>query len=142
MIIHALSVRQPYAEMIISGIKSVELRTWTTPFRGRLWLHTGLKSDASAEAFFRQQLLIGNRILDKGCYLGILNLTAIVPMDKQRWELWRKKHHDLSDYTPNFYGWLFSVDKRFETPIHGRGAQGLFTPSELVLTQLRLASNY
>jgi ASCH domain-containing protein len=33
----ALSVRQPWAELILTGRKKIELRTWTTDHRGPLW---------------------------------------------------------------------------------------------------------
>lgn len=34
-----LSIRQPYAWLIVNGIKPVENRTWSTRFRGRILIH-------------------------------------------------------------------------------------------------------
>lgn len=34
----ALCVRQPYAEFIAAGLKTLEVRTWSTPYRGPLLL--------------------------------------------------------------------------------------------------------
>ena len=36
----ALSIRQPWASMICSGIKDVENRTWKTNYRGKLLIHS------------------------------------------------------------------------------------------------------
>jgi hypothetical protein len=36
-----LSIRQPWAWLIVQGIKPVENRTWPTTFRGRLLIHAG-----------------------------------------------------------------------------------------------------
>lgn len=36
-----LSVRQPYAWLLVHGIKPVENRTWSTRFRGRVLIHAG-----------------------------------------------------------------------------------------------------
>ena len=36
MIIKALSVRQPWAQMIVQGFKTIETRTWYTDYRGDL----------------------------------------------------------------------------------------------------------
>jgi hypothetical protein len=36
-----LSIRQPYAWLIVNGIKPVENRTWATRFRGRILIHAG-----------------------------------------------------------------------------------------------------
>ena len=37
----ALSIRQPWAELILQSRKTIELRSWDTDYRGYLWLHTG-----------------------------------------------------------------------------------------------------
>ena len=37
-----LSIRQPYAWLIVQGIKPVENRTWRTNFRGRVLIHAGV----------------------------------------------------------------------------------------------------
>jgi hypothetical protein len=41
----ALSIRQPWAYLICKGLKDVENRSWSTEFRGRIYIHTGLKFD-------------------------------------------------------------------------------------------------
>lgn len=41
----ALSVRQPWAWAIISGGKTIENRSWTTPYRGPLLIHAGKAFD-------------------------------------------------------------------------------------------------
>lgn len=40
--IPCLSIRQPYAWLIVQGIKPVENRTWRTNFRGRVLIHAGV----------------------------------------------------------------------------------------------------
>ncbi len=44
----ALSIRQPWIELILSGLKTIEVRTWSTEYRGELWLHAGKKADREA----------------------------------------------------------------------------------------------
>ena len=34
-----LSLRQPYAELLVSGKKTIELRKWNTNFRGKFLVH-------------------------------------------------------------------------------------------------------
>ena len=41
----ALSIRQPWAWLIVHGHKDIENRTWTTSFRGRLLVHAGKSFD-------------------------------------------------------------------------------------------------
>ena len=40
-----LSVRQPWAWLILQGLKPIENRTWSTPYRGPLQLHAGKSFD-------------------------------------------------------------------------------------------------
>lgn len=37
----ALSIRQPWAWLIVQGHKDIENRTWHTGFRGKFWIHAG-----------------------------------------------------------------------------------------------------
>lgn len=39
----ALTVKQPWANLIISGLKDIENRTWKTNFRGRVYIHCSQK---------------------------------------------------------------------------------------------------
>jgi hypothetical protein len=41
----ALSIRQPWASMIVLGLKPVENRSWKSNFRGRMLIHAGKKFD-------------------------------------------------------------------------------------------------
>jgi hypothetical protein len=40
-VIPALSIRQPWAWLIVNGHKDIENRVWTTPYRGRFLVHAG-----------------------------------------------------------------------------------------------------
>ena len=46
----ALSIRQPYAEMILRGIKKIEYRTMRTNIRGRVYIYASL-TPGSEQAF-------------------------------------------------------------------------------------------
>ena len=41
----ALTIRQPWAHLIASGIKDIELRSWKTNYRGKIYIHSSAKSD-------------------------------------------------------------------------------------------------
>lgn len=51
----ALSIRQPWAWLIVNGYKDIENRSWPTRFRGRVLIHAGAtmtRDDYSACAIF------------------------------------------------------------------------------------------
>lgn len=59
--IPALSIRQPWAWLIVHGFKDIENRDWPTNFRGRLLVHAGQT--------------MARRYYDEGCeQLALLNL--------------------------------------------------------------------
>ena len=35
----ALTIKQPWASLIASGIKDIENRTWKTHYRGKIYIH-------------------------------------------------------------------------------------------------------
>ena len=43
-----LTVRQPWASLIVAGLKDVENRPWSTKYRGRLGNHAAMRFDQDA----------------------------------------------------------------------------------------------
>jgi hypothetical protein len=54
----ALSIRQPWAWLIVHGHKDIENRTWTTTFRGRFLVHAGRTFDPEGYRWVRRELSI------------------------------------------------------------------------------------
>ena len=133
--IPALSIRQPWAELIISGKKSIEIRTWPSRYRGPLWVHTGRTSDIELEKSF------GFSDLFHGGYIGSVTLEEIMPFDQNVWEQWRPMHLDRGNYEPGYYAWILSNPIRFRVPISGAGDRLLFLPPTDVVALLRQASD-
>lgn len=82
-----LSVRQPWAWLLMSGLKDVENRTWSTPFRGWFHVHAAKKDDPEAWAAARELCLrlTGLEIPEEivrsmmGGYVGIIRLDDCKP---------------------------------------------------------------
>src|SRR5947208_17153186 len=47
----ALSVKQPWAALLIAGLKTVEVRTWPTRARGRVLIHAAKTADPRPEGW-------------------------------------------------------------------------------------------
>ena len=45
---YALSIRQPWAELILKGEKTIETRRWNTEFRGEFYIHASKTVDNEA----------------------------------------------------------------------------------------------
>lgn len=132
--IPALSVQQPWAELIITGQKTIELRTWAPEYRGQVCLHAGKRINRRLEEHF------GLENLFRGGFIGTVELTAIVPIRPDRWRSWRERHRDPGPYQPGMFGWILKNPHRFDIPVPGRGALGLFIPSPELQERLRQAT--
>jgi len=53
----AISIRQPWANLIVHDIKPIENRSWKTNFRGRVLVHAPVKDDSISTSYLADQLL-------------------------------------------------------------------------------------
>jgi (5-formylfuran-3-yl)methyl phosphate synthase len=49
----ALSIKQPWAAMVVHGFKTIEIRRWSTRHRGRVLIHAARISDSRPESWAR-----------------------------------------------------------------------------------------
>ena len=84
--IPALSIRQPWAWLIVHGFKDIENRDWPTNFRGRLLVHAGQTMarryyDETCEELLRMGLLPANmpayEDLPRGGFVGWMVEAAL-----------------------------------------------------------------
>ncbi|XP_051792687.1 activating signal cointegrator 1 isoform X1 [Acanthochromis polyacanthus] len=87
-----LSMHQPWASLLVKGIKRVEGRTWYTSHRGRLWIAAAAKKPtdqevAEVEAMYRHIYRKEPRFpkdYPTGCLLGCVNVTDCLPQEQFR----------------------------------------------------------
>jgi hypothetical protein len=79
-------LKQPYAELLISGKKTIELRNWNTKFRGNFLIHTSKKVDKERS----ESLGINHENLIRGAIIGTANLYD-VKQYKSKAEFEKKK---------------------------------------------------
>ncbi len=125
-----LSIRQPWAELILQGHKTIELRTWRTHYRGRILIHAGYNVERDGcEAYG-----INPDELTRGALVGTVEIVDMVEFDHDSFAKMRDEHLDLGDWPGDVLGWRLANPQRLETPIPMRGRLGLFEVSEDVLT--------
>ncbi len=113
----ALSIRQPWTELILSGRKTIEVRSWPTKYRGELWLHAGKKTDTNALARFT---LSGENIC-VGAILGKCELIDCVEFNDLTWEHWRTGHLNDGILTNKSFAWFLRNPVRVpQEPMKGR----------------------
>ena len=93
--IPALSIRQPWAWLIVHGFKDIENRDWPTNFRGRLLVHAGQTMarryyDEVCEELLRMGLLPASmpayEDLPRGGFVGWTRLTNCTQHHHSPWK--------------------------------------------------------
>lgn len=106
----ALSVRQPWANMIASGEKTIETRKWETVYRGYLLICSSRKPALSPA----------------GYGICIVRLDGCIPM------LPEHEKRACCSWYPGAWAWIFDEVTRI-TPFRVKGQLGLF---EVALPQI------
>lgn len=112
--IKALTIRQPFASLVMAAVKTTENRTWRTNYRGRLLIHAGARDDR--EAMARHGDLLDE--YPRGAILGTVELLDCVRDSESEWAVDGLWHWQLADPQP------------FESPIPATGKLGLWTFDE------------
>ena len=117
-----LSICQPFAELIIQGKKTIELRKWNTKFRGEFLVHAA--KNILIEDCKRMKI---SSSITTGAIIGKVKLTDVKKYESDK-ELKsdKKKHHSLSDITKNKYGFILESPKKLRVPIPYSGKLNFF----------------
>lgn len=125
----ALSVRQPWATLIVFGIKTIEIRSWGSDQTGEIFIHVGKTVD-SREAGWRK---ISDRMRPfaelTGGLLGAVRLVGSKRYRSRRSFLGdRGRHHNPPDwFRPPWMTGFEMTDARTIEFVPMRGALGFFS---------------
>ncbi|VVE90768.1 ASCH domain-containing protein [Pandoraea bronchicola] len=105
----ALSVRQPWAWLIVNGFKDIENRTWRTGFRGRVLVHASkgmTRAEYEDVEDFLRYAVAGPRItlpvfdeLDRGGIVGAATIIDCIPPERasSAWHMEDQFGFEISD---------------------------------------------
>jgi hypothetical protein len=108
-----LSLKQPYAELVVSGKKTIELRNWNTKFRGKFLIHASLSPDKEGMKEF------GFEKLSTGVIVGETELVDVKHYKNSEEHQKDKSKHLANDSWGN-YGFILKNAKRLK-PISAKG---------------------
>jgi hypothetical protein len=136
-----LSLRQPWATLVVRGAKWVETRSWRTGHRGLLAIHAAKVFPPVARSLcwdepFRTLLQQGGYHswdqLPLGQILGTVTLTDCVATEEIDPALTAMGHPNpdlekaLGDFRPRRWGWLLGNARPLIVPVACNGNLGLF----------------
>jgi ASCH domain-containing protein len=110
-----LSLKQPYAELLVSGKKTIELRKWNTSFRGKFLVHASKNIDKERLDFPG----IDHNKLISGAVIGAAILYDVKQYrDKTELEADKNKHlADAKQFGFCKYGFMIKNAHRFRRSI-------------------------
>ena len=123
-----LTIKQPWATLIVEGYKEYEFRSWKTNYRGKLLIHAGLSIEKTMEERFKEY----NLKYDRGAIIGEATITDCILVDEDF-------NQKLSDKNPlvyarsnhvEKYAWKLENRKKYDEPIYIKGKLGLWNYEE------------
>jgi hypothetical protein len=103
----ALSLKQPWAELVVSGKKTVELRNWNTSFRGEFLVHASQAPNKEAMAKY------GFTALPTGCIVGKATLVDVKTYkNRAEFEADENKHFAIDLYDETAKGFILTNAQR------------------------------
>ena len=135
-----LTVKQPWASLIVEGIKDIENRTWKTNYRGRILIHAsgrklkGIMGDYLSEKQIEFLYCGGTRLkkvydfeCGKQTYSAIIGSVEIIDCVINHPSIWAEKtfYDGFEDDKP-IYNWVLANPIKFEKPIPCKGALSLW----------------
>ena len=110
----ALSIRQPWVEIILSGDKNVENRVWETKYRGAVLLHASKTVDREDFDYYQKEYGLDYKTMPVGAILGIADIVDCTLDVRSKW------------HVEGQYGWYLENVRRFSRPLPYKGALRLF----------------
>lgn len=138
----AITVWQPWAQLLAEGKKKVETRSWRTNYRGGILIHAAKKdplwgiSQIPDEGWEKALLSLGlyeafNRFerFPIGVIIGKATLTNCILIDQAYHDHIKRYCPEeilYGDFTVGRYAWLLERPQLFKDPIPASGKQGLW----------------
>ncbi|XP_014676538.1 PREDICTED: activating signal cointegrator 1-like [Priapulus caudatus] len=118
-----MSMHQPWASLLIKGIKRDEGRTWYSAHRGRLWIAAGVKEPSHDEIKSVEREcsanINGNVIFPEyyptSCLLGCVDIDDVLPQEQ-----YRVQYKDGDSTSPYVFVCRNPQELLFKFPIKGQ----------------------
>lgn len=129
----AITIKQPFASLIVDGIKDIENRTWKTNFRGTVLIHAACKKPPKLPGDMISGLQYASLFTSNNIHLlqntevygAIIGSVDIVDCVINHPSVWAEKTEGVlsgntfytKDETKTIYNWVLANPIRFAKPI-------------------------
>ncbi len=117
-----LSISQPFADLIISGKKTIELRKWNTNFRGEFLIHAPIKiRTEDCKRLKITKKLVTGVIIGKAELYDVKKYNSSKEVKKDQ-----KFHFASKNFQNKTFGFKIKNVKPLRIPIPWKGQLGFF----------------
>lgn len=127
--LYGLSIQQPWIDMIVRGIKTIEIRSWKVKRRGIIALHTPSKIDLNAAYFYGFH---NPWELPRGKILALAEITDVIQMDESNILDLLEKHYQPLPIEPGSFGILLENIQILRRPVACKGRPMFFPLPEKI----------
>lgn len=119
----ALTIKQPWASLIVGGYKQYEFRSWKTNYRGKILIHAGLSVEKDVINKFDNY----NLDYENGAIIGEAEIVDCILVDEWFDNELRKVNNEVygNDHIGQ-YAWKLENIKKYNNPIYLKGKLGLW----------------
>lgn len=131
----AITIWQPWAYMLIVGLKRYETRSWKTNYRGPLAIHAAAKADSAIKQTMdinlynylnNEVLLYHARDLPRGCVVGVCELVECHKIDADFMKSLNSQEKRFGNFVIGGYAWQIKNMSMLANPIYIKGQQRLW----------------
>lgn len=132
-IMKAISLLQPWASLVVMGIKTIETRNWGTGYRGPILIHA---SQGKAGSLFACEPPFKNYIPDfkrlpYGAIIGRATISDVIRMEnidlpEELINRLTMEERAFGDYSHGRFAWLLETPEQFVNPIPARGTLSIW----------------
>lgn len=123
-----LTIREPWATLIVDGYKKYEFRTWKTNYRGKILIHAGMNLEKDMLERFKDY----NLKCSKGAIIGEATLVDCILVNKKFEKelleidniVYGRSTHKMK------YAWKLDNIIKYDNPIFVKGKLGLWNYEE------------
>lgn len=112
----AITIKQPWASLIVGGYKKYEFRTWKTNYRGKIFIHAGMGIEKNINEFKNYNLEYIN-----GAIIGEAEIVDCILVDEKVNNELMNTDSVLYNNKIGLYAWKLENIKKYKKPIYCKG---------------------
>jgi len=139
----AISLLQPWASLVVMGIKTIETRNWATKHRGTILIHA---SKSEAGSIFEHDLPIKKHIqnfedLPFGAIIGKVDIVEVIPANQlaindEEIDNLTFENKAFGTYSEKRFGWILENAVQLKLPIALRGMMNVWNVPDRIIEMM------